>query len=57
MLRIRNSCTNTRHPETSEDVHGAISREKEIKGWLRRKKLALIESINPTWKDLTGSLF
>jgi len=42
--------------ETSEDVHGAISREKEIKGWLRSKKLALIESINPTWKDLSGSL-
>jgi putative endonuclease len=56
MLRILNSWTNTRHPETSEDVHGAISREKEIKGWLRSKKLALIESTNPTWKDVSVSL-
>jgi putative endonuclease len=56
MLRIRNSWTNTRHLETSEDVHVAISREKEIKGWLRSKKLALIESTNPTWKDVSVSL-
>jgi putative endonuclease len=42
--------------ETSEDVYGAISREKEIKGWLRSKKLALIESTNPTWKDVSVSL-
>ena len=32
----------------------AIAREKEIKGWLRRKKIALIESINPAWKDLAA---
>jgi len=30
----------------------AISREKEIKGWTRKKKIALIKSINPTWCDL-----
>jgi putative endonuclease len=30
----------------------AIRREKEIKGWVRRKKIALIESMNPEWKDL-----
>jgi putative endonuclease len=30
----------------------AISREKEIKGWRRSKKIALIESMNPRWKDL-----
>jgi putative endonuclease len=30
----------------------AISREKEIKGWRRSKKIALIESMNPTWDDL-----
>jgi putative endonuclease len=30
----------------------AIAREKEIKGWRRSKKLALIESMNPRWEDL-----
>ena len=32
----------------------AISREKEIKGWRRSKKLQLIESMNPRWEDLAG---
>ncbi|MGL4574514.1 MAG: GIY-YIG nuclease family protein [Burkholderiaceae bacterium] len=31
----------------------AIAREKEIKGWRREKKVALIESINPSWEDLS----
>jgi len=35
------------------DVNEAIAREKEIKGWLRSKKIALIESMNPEWKDLS----
>jgi len=30
----------------------AIAREKEIKGWRRSKKIALIESMNPRWEDL-----
>ena len=29
----------------------AVAREKEIKGWRRSKKIALIESLNPNWKD------
>ncbi len=33
--------------ETTSDVGAAIEREKQIKGWLRAKKLALIESANP----------
>ena len=33
----------------------AIAREKQIKGWSRAKKLALIEEDNPEWKDLAGS--
>ena len=32
----------------------AIAREKEIKGWRRSKKIALIESINPHWHDLAA---
>ena len=39
--------------ETYGDVLQAIAREKQIKGWTRRKKLALIESQNPTWRDLS----
>jgi putative endonuclease len=31
----------------------AIKREKQIKGWLRKKKIDLIESTNPEWKDLS----
>ena len=33
----------------------AIAREKQIKGWRRAKKVALIESVNPTWKDLSDN--
>ncbi|HEX4426937.1 MAG TPA: GIY-YIG nuclease family protein [Terriglobales bacterium] len=35
------------------DVRSAIDREKQIKGWLRIKKIALIVSLNPAWKDLS----
>jgi putative endonuclease len=39
--------------ETFSDVRAAIAREKELKGWVRRRKVALIESVNPKWKDLS----
>ena len=39
--------------EITNDVNTAIKREKQIKGWLRKKKIALIESMNPNWKDLS----
>ncbi|WP_420643783.1 GIY-YIG nuclease family protein [Candidatus Leptofilum sp.] len=39
--------------ETFSQVRDAIAREKAIKGWLRKKKIALIESTNPTWADLS----
>jgi putative endonuclease len=39
--------------EFTEDISAAITREKQIKGWLRRKKVALIESVNPEWRDLS----
>ncbi len=35
------------------DVREAIAREKQVKDWRREKKIALIESLNPSWKDLT----
>jgi putative endonuclease len=39
--------------EETSDVQAAIGREKQIKGWLRNKKVALIESVNSEWKDLS----
>ena len=39
--------------EITGDVRAAIQREKQIKGWLRKKKIALIEAANPEWKDLS----
>jgi putative endonuclease len=42
--------------EPHPTARAAISREKEIKGWRRAKKLALIESLNPDWRDLTPNL-
>ena len=38
--------------EVFDDPYNAISREKQLKGWLRNKKIELISSFNPTWKDL-----
>ena len=37
------------------DVTLAIAREKQLKGWLRKKKIELIESVNPEWKDLANN--
>jgi putative endonuclease len=39
--------------EETTDAYSAISREKQIKGGSRAKKIALIETINPDWKDLS----
>ena len=43
--------------ETTTDVHAAVAREKQIKGWLRRRKVALIESVNPSWVDLAADWY
>jgi putative endonuclease len=40
------------HYETYDHVQKAISREKQLKGWRREKKIALIEKTNPRWQDL-----
>ena len=39
--------------EVFSNVHSAIAREKQIKGWTRAKKVALIEAQNPWWHDLS----
>ncbi len=43
--------------ETSSDIKAALEREKQIKGWLRAKKIALIESVNPGWQDLSADWY
>jgi putative endonuclease len=43
--------------EVFSDVRDAIAREKQIKGWLRAKKIALIESVNPNWEDLSADWY
>ena len=43
--------------EITNDVHHAIRREKIIKGWLRSKKNALVESRNPLWEDLAADWY
>ncbi len=44
------------HYERFEYINDAISREKEIKGWLRSKKEALINSTNPDWRFLNQDI-
>jgi putative endonuclease len=39
--------------EVTGDLEAAIGREKQIKGWTRKKKIGLINSVNPQWKDLS----
>ncbi|MFA4906513.1 MAG: GIY-YIG nuclease family protein [Candidatus Margulisiibacteriota bacterium] len=43
--------------EETNDVLAAINREKQFKGWRRDKKIALIESVNPEWRDLSEEWF
>src|SRR5258708_38780221 len=45
-------CNRLVYYESFDDVRNAIDREKQLKGWSRAKKLALIESRNPRWEDL-----
>ncbi len=43
--------------ESTSDVHAAIAREKQLKGWRRSKKDALIATMNPQWADLSQEWF
>jgi putative endonuclease len=49
--------TDLAYYEVTRDVRSAIQREKQIKGWLRSKKLALIESANPELRDLADGWY
>ena len=46
------NCDRLVYYEVFDDMENAILREKQIKGGSRKKKIALIESLNPEWKDL-----
>ncbi len=43
--------------ESTSSIYVALEREKQIKGWFRAKKIALINSVNPDWKDLSEEWF
>ena len=45
------------HLESCRSPRDAIAREKQIKSWTRRKKIALIEESNPGWADLAAKWF
>lgn len=49
-------CKNLVYYEIIEDMTCAIAREKQLKGGSRKKKLALIEKMNPYWDDLYEKL-
>ena len=43
------------HSEEFADVQAAIAREKTLKGWNRRRKIDLIETLNPDWEDMAAA--
>ena len=49
----RYGVTRLLHFERFHEVLAAIAREKQLKGWTRAKKVALIEAENPKWEDLS----
>ena len=45
-------CNRLVYYESFDDVHKAIGREKQLKGWTRARKISVIETRNPRWEDL-----
>ena len=43
--------------ELTDDIYAALCREKQIKGWSRKKKIELINTLNPEWEDLSTEWF
>ena len=50
-------CKTLVYYEAADDMYGAITREKQIKKGSRKRKIALIEGMNPNWEDLYETLF
>ena len=53
----RYNCKNLVYYEQYDSIINAISREKQIKAGSRQQKINLIESVNPTWMDLSNTIF
>jgi len=45
------------YEDAGPDAYAAINREKQIKGWRRQKKVALIVAANPSWEDLAADWY
>ena len=52
---FRHDTTRLVHVEAAGEAQDAIRREKQLKGWTRRRKLALIQRTNPEWEDLAAA--
>jgi putative endonuclease len=52
---FRHAKTRLVHVEAAGEARDAIRREKQLKGWTRRRKVALIEETNPSWEDLAAA--
>ncbi|NND82893.1 MAG: GIY-YIG nuclease family protein [Gammaproteobacteria bacterium] len=52
----RYNCTDLLWWQQSDSIDSAITREKQIKAGSRKKKVALIEEMNPEWRDLSETL-
>jgi putative endonuclease len=46
------NCKKLIYTEETDYIHAALAREKQLKGWTRKKKENLITSLNPEWKEL-----
>ena len=49
-------CTKLIYYEWYRDIRDAIARESQLKKWSRSKKVALINRLNPSWRDLGGDV-
>jgi len=49
----KNGCTMLVYYEATNDIVAAMSRERQLKRWSNRQKIALVESSNPQWSDLS----
>jgi putative endonuclease len=51
---FRHPTTRLVHVEAAGEARDAIRREKQLKAWTRRRKIRLIEAMNPAWEDLAA---
>ena len=51
------NCHRLLYYEGHESINQSLAREKQLKGWSRAKKIALIEKTNATWQDLSKDWF